>query len=151
MTGPIQDPPGKVPEPPPRSRWLAISALAAGVATILLGLAVFGMGMGFANATACGTGAAGMVVGLWTMLAARGVARRRLLTYVGLSLAWLWLAGRIVVDFSATVASGLVLVFLVPMVGVPLGLTWLVLAAAGGAAGLIRLGALLRGGLWGIG
>ena len=145
MTEPIQEPSGKAREPQPRSRWLAISALAAGVVTILLGLAIFGMGMGFANATACGTGAAGTVVGLWTMSAARGVARRRLLTYVGLGLAWLWLVGRIVVDFAATAASVLVLVFLVPAIGVPVGLTWLVLVAVGGLAGVSRLWRIWRG------
>jgi hypothetical protein len=146
MTDPPEEPSSNVPAPQPRSRWLALCALVTGVETILLGLAILGTGLGFANATAAGTGAAAMVVGLWTLLAARGVARRRPVTYVGLGLAWLWLVGRIAVDFSATAASGIVMLLLIPTVGVPLGLTWFVLVAAGGLAGLIRLGAMLRRG-----
>jgi hypothetical protein len=144
MTEPNKDPCSDVPAPQPRSRWLAICALVAGAVTILLGLVLLGVGMGFANATACGTGAAGMVVGLWSMLAARGVARRHLATYIGLGLAWLWLVGRIVIDFPATAASGIVVLFLIPMVGVPLGLTWLLLVVSGGLAGLIRLWVIWR-------
>lgn len=145
MTEPDKEPSSDASLSQPRSQWLAICALVAGAETIVLGLVLLGVGMGFANATACGTGAAGMVVGLWTMLATRGIARRRLATYLGLGLAWLWLAGRIVIDFPATFASGIVLLFLVPAVGVPLGLTWLVLVAFGGLAGLVRLWAIWRG------
>ncbi|MBE3071225.1 MAG: hypothetical protein IMZ66_13400, partial [Planctomycetes bacterium] len=84
-----------------RSRLLAVATIVSGLLTAFVGFVVFGMGMGFANCTACGTGAAGFVVGLWMVLAARGVARRRLVTFVGLGLAWAWLVGRVVTDFPA--------------------------------------------------
>ena len=49
-----------------RSWLLAIVACAAGLLTALLGFVLAGVGMGFANATASGTGMAAVFVGLWT-------------------------------------------------------------------------------------
>lgn len=111
----------------------------AGVLTALVGFVVFGVGMGFANATAGGSGAAGLVVGLWMVFAAGGVARRRLATYVGLGLAWAWLIGRVVADFPAVASSLVVVAFLLPAVAVPVLLAWVLSVLVAGAAGVVRL------------
>ena len=128
-----------------RSPYLAGCGVVAGLLTVVVGLAVFGMGMAFANATACGTGAAGVFVGLWTVMAVRGVARRRLRTLAGLSLAWTWFIGRVLVDSPATVTSAVVLGSLTAAISLPLGFAWLLLVVGDGSAGLLRtIGAYRR-------
>lgn len=128
-----------------RSLLLAVGTVVGGLLTAFVGFVVFGMGMGFANCTACGSGAAGFVVGLWMVLAARGVARRRLATFVGLGLAWAWLIGRVVTDFPAVASSLVVVVFLLPAVGVPVVLAWAASVLLTAVAGLVRaIGAYRR-------
>lgn len=121
-----------------RSWLLAIVACTTGLLTALLGLVLVGVGMGFANATASGTGMAAVFVGLWTSLAGRGISRCRRVTYLGLSLGWLWLLIRFVWDWPATAASGIVVLFLVPALSVPLVAIWLVLVTVAGFAGAVR-------------
>jgi len=125
-------------KPGRRSPILAVLCVISGLLTIIVGFVVYGFSAAFSNATASGTGAAGMCVGLWMVLAARGVARRRLSTFVGLSLAWAWLIGRVVFDFQATVVTVAVLAPMVlgPSVGV--GLVWVILLFFAGLAGLFR-------------
>ena len=128
-----------------RSIPLALGTVVVGLLTVLVGLVLFGMGMGFSNATASGTGAAGIVVGLWMVLAVRGVARRRLVTFVGLGLAWAWLIGRAVVDLPATATSAIVVVSLLPAVSLPVVLVWVVLVVLVGVVVLVRaIGAYRR-------
>ena len=122
-----------------RSALLAVGTVVAGLLTGLVGFVMFGMGMGFSNATAGGTGAAGLGVGLWMVLAVRGVARRRLSTFIGLGLAWAWLIGRVVVDLPAVVVSGVVMVFLLSAVAVPVVLAWIVSVVLAGVGGLVRM------------
>ncbi|KKK50936.1 hypothetical protein LCGC14_3120050, partial [marine sediment metagenome] len=121
-----------------RSRVLAICSVIAGLLTIVVGFGVFGMGMGFSNATASGTGAAAMCVGLWMVMAVRGVARRRPATFAGLTLAWVWLIGRVVVDLPATLITVVILGSLTAGISVPPGLAWLVFVVFGGSAALLR-------------
>lgn len=106
------------------ARWLAVFGLASGLLTMVMGLGLALIGIGFVNATASGTGMAGFGVGLWTVLACRGLWRRRPITFVGLTLAWLWLLGRVGFDWLATAVSAVVVLFLLPMVSVPLGGIW---------------------------
>jgi len=128
-----------------RSIPLALGGVVAGLLTVVVALVLFGMGMGFSNATASGTGAAGMVVGLWMVLAARGVARRRLVTFVGLGLAWAWVIGRAVVDLPATSTSAIVVMALVPAVSLPIVLVWVISVVVVGVVGLVRaIGAYRR-------
>ena len=115
---PADDSPSESPElatakPMPRSPIVAATCVISGLLTIFVGFVVFGLAAAFANATAGGTGAAGMYVGLWMVLATRGVARRRQSTFVGLLLVWTWLIGRIAFDFQATIIT---LVGLAPMI-----------------------------------
>jgi hypothetical protein len=125
---------------------LAIVAGAAGLLTALLGFVLAGVGMGFANATASGTGMAAVFVGLWTSLAGRGISRCRRVTYLGLSLAWLWLLIRFVWDWPATASSGIVVLFLVPALSVPLVAIWLILVTVAGFAGAVRSWRMIRHG-----
>ena len=128
-----------------RSRLLAAWTVVVGLLTALVGFVVFGVGLGFANCTACGTGAAGFVVGLWMVLAWRGVAWRRLVTFVGLGLAWAWLVGRAVADFPAVAGSAIVVAFLIPAVAIPVVLAWAVSVLLAAGAGLLRaIGAYRR-------
>ncbi len=129
-----------------RSWLLAIVACTAGLLTALLGFVLAGVGMGFANATASGTGMAAVFVGLWTSLAGRGISRCRRVTYLGLSLGWLWLLIRIVWDWPATASSGIVVLFLVPALSVPLIAIWLVLVTVAGFAGAVRCWKMVRHG-----
>ena len=122
-----------------RSVLLAVLTAIAGLLTALAGFVLFGMGMGFANCTASGTGAAAFMVGLWMVLAARGVARRRLSTFVGLGLAWAWLIGRVAADFPAVATSLVVVAFLLPSVSIPIVLAWAVSLLLAATAGLIRM------------
>ena len=124
--------------------WLAGFGLGAGLLTLLTGLGLAAIGMGFVNATASGTGMAGGVVGVWTAVAVRGLWRRRPVTLVGLALGWLWLVIRIVVDWPATAVGGVVVLFLTPSVSVPMGTAWLMTSTVflgllgAGCIGLIR-------------
>jgi hypothetical protein len=128
-----------------RSLILAFGIVAAGLMTAVVGFFLFGVGMGFANATASGTGAAGIGVGLWMVMAVRGVARRRLATFVGLGLAWAWLIVRAAMDLPAVAVSGIVVVFLIPAVSVPVLLAWAAAVAAVGAGCMVRMiGSLVR-------
>lgn len=130
-----------------RRWWLgAIVACMAGLVTALLGFVLAGLGMGFANATASGTGMAAVLVGLWTVLAAKGIAWGRRATYLGLSLGWLWLLIRIIWDWPATASSGIVLLLLVPALSVPLVAVWLVLVTVAGLAGAVRSWRMIRRG-----
>jgi hypothetical protein len=122
-----------------RSRLLAVGTVLAGLLTAVVGFVLFGMGMGFSNATASGVGAAGFVVGLWMVLAVRGVARRRLATFVGLGAAWAWVIGCAAVNFPAVVVSGVVVVFLIPAISVPVALAWALLLVLVAAGGLVRM------------
>jgi hypothetical protein len=119
--------------------FLAVGTVGVGLLTALVGFVVFGVGMGFANCTASGTGAAAFGVGVWMVLAARGVARRRLATLVGLGLAWAWLLLRVGIDFPAVVSSFVVVAFLLPAVSVPVVLAWVVSVLLVGAVGLRRM------------
>ncbi len=132
-------------EVPGRSRMLAACSVVAGLLTLVLGFLVCGMGYGFANATAGGTGAAAMCVGLWMVLAVRGVARRRPTTFLGLGLAWVWLVGRIVVDFPATAITAVVLGGLIGGPILPLALAWVVLMCFGGLGAGFRMIGVYRG------
>jgi len=130
-----------------RRWWLgAIVACIAGLVTALLGFVLAGVGMGFANATASGTGMAAVSVGVWTVLAAKGIAGGRRATYLGLSLGWLWLLIRIIWDWPATASSGIVLLMLVPALSVPLVAVWLVLVTVAGLAGAVRSWRMIRHG-----
>jgi hypothetical protein len=131
--------PGPRVQPARRSRLLAATTVVAGLLTALLGFVVFGVGMGFANATAAGSGAAAFIVGLWMVLAVRGVARRRLSTYIGLTLAWVWLIARVVADFPAVMSSFILVVFLLSAVTVPVVIAWVIAVVLAGAGGLVRL------------
>jgi hypothetical protein len=118
---------------------LAALTVVAGLMTALVGFVVFGIAAGFANCTAGGTGVAALFVGLWMVFAVRGIAQRRLATFVGLALAWAWLVGRTVTDFPAVAGSFIIVVFLLPTVGLPVVLAWLVTLLLAGAAGLVRM------------
>jgi hypothetical protein len=128
----------------PRSLVLATLGVMVGLLTLLIGFVVFGMGVGFCNATAAGTGAAAMFVGLWTALAARGLAIRRPVTFLGLGIAWTWLAGRIVFDFPATVISTVVVASLAAPISVPIGLAWFILLLTGASIWCYRAVGVLR-------
>lgn len=129
-----------------RSWLLAIVACITGLLTALLGFVVAGVGMGFANATASGTGIAAVVLGLWTSLAARGISGRRPVTYLGLGLGWLWLLIRIVRDWPATASSGIVVLLLVPALSVPAIAIWLILVILTGFVGALRCWQIVRRG-----
>ena len=122
----------------PRSPILAIWSALTGILTAFVGLGLIGLGMGFANATAAGTGGAAVLVGLWTLFAVRGIARRRPATFLGLGLAWVWLFGRIAVDFPATAISIITALFLAPQVVVPLVVLWVSSVFICGIVGLTR-------------
>jgi len=97
---------------------------------MLLGLTTAIVGIGFANPSASGTGVAATGVGLWTMLALPGAARRQSIMLIGLTLAWAWLWFRLAVDWNATAGGAVVLLFLIPTVSIPVCLAWAVLTAA---------------------
>lgn len=111
-------------------RWLPLLAVTTGLLSVPLGLGLAAIGMGFANATASGTGMALVFVGVWTALAVRGLRSRRWQTLLGLSVAWLLLAGRIFFDFPATGMSLLLALFLLPLITLPLGVAWLLCSLA---------------------
>ena len=107
-----------------RSRWLAIWCLAAGALSLIVGASVALAGLGFANSTTCGSGLGLAVTGVWMMLAYKGLSRRRLLTYLGLGLAWTWLLVRIILDFPAVGSAAILFLFLMPGISLPIGLLW---------------------------
>lgn len=111
------------------ARWTAFIGVLSGLLTMLMGVGLALIGMGFLNATASGTGMAGFCVGLWTLLACRGLWRQRSITLAGLALAWLWLVGRIAWDWAATAMSAVLVLFLLPVVSVPLGVVWALVSA----------------------
>ncbi len=127
-------------QPHPRfSMWPAAGSVATGFLTLVIGGTLALLGMGFGNSSACGTGAAAGVVGIWTVLATRGVLRRSLPSLAGLALAWGWLLIRGFVDWPATASSAVVVLFLLPAVSVPLIVLWIVLVFVCGATGLTHL------------
>lgn len=138
MTPSSEEPSGNAAKPAARSRLLACWVFLCGLLTVVLGLGLAGVGLGFANATASGTGMAAVCVGLWTMVVVRGVARRRLATFLGLCAAWAWLIGRVYVDLPATATSVMMVLLLFPAVGIPLGLAWLTFVVLSVVAGLVR-------------
>ena len=123
---------------PARSPLLAAWGMVTGLLLAFEGFLLAGFGAGFVNATASGTGVAGLLVGLWMVLAVRGVARRRLVTFIGLGLAWVWLIGRVIYDLPATSTNLVVLTFMAPSVGIPVHLGLAAFVITGGPIALAR-------------
>ena len=141
LNSPSDNPVGK------RHGWfLPVVALLLGLLTILVGAGLALLGMGFANATACGTGAAAAFAGFTTCFAVRGLKRRNSWTLIGLVLMWTWLGVRVILDWPATASNTVVVLFLMPGVGVPLGVAWAILTLVFGGGLIWRTIALVRSG-----
>lgn len=110
-------------------RKLAWLSILVGALTSLLGLGLAVLGMGFANATASGTGVAAFLLGIWQVAAFRGLRRRIITTEFGLTLGWCFLLGRMVFDLPATASAFVLAAFLLPLITVPLALAWMVTSA----------------------
>jgi hypothetical protein len=112
------------------SRWVGLLTFATGLLNLFAGLAIAGVGFGFANCSACGSGMGFAFVGLWMSGACARVARNRPLTLAALGCAWLWLLVRVGVDLPAIGAAVVLFLFLLPAISLPLGLSWVLLSFA---------------------
>lgn len=128
----------------PPARLLPILGISAGVTTLLVGLGMFLIGMGFANVSASGTGTAAIFVGIWTVLATRNLRRNRPGTLVCLAVAWMWMVVRFVWDSTGTVSTLVVVLFALPAISIPLAMGWIAASVAFGV-GLTRRLYRLRG------